>query len=190
MAKKMTTRQRLYKHRMSAARVTRSIRIRKSTIALAGAGAFIEVSVTSGTCLGYYAGCRLNKQQVEQLPFGPSRDYVMQDSFGHRDAYDAGGRLEFEDGSVKNVHQWSPNDWKAALFDGIVWRGVYANWTRFINHTSSAYRNVAICTTSERYGRSHAMYATRPISAGEELFFDYGSDYWTARNVTPGDPET
>ena len=53
---------------------------------------------------------------------------------------------------------------------------------------SAAHQNVALCTDSRRYGRSHAFYAKADIPAHAELYFSYGAGYWSHRGVVPEDP--
>lgn len=171
----------------SAERVAAHIRIRKSTCGAAGGGAFTTVAIPSGTCVGFYAGRRRSGAECASLA---GRDYCMRSGGGGavRDGYDERGRLVLADGTEVNVHGWDAAAWAALEQDGVAWRGEDANWTRFLNHGSGAHRNLSLATTSARFGRSHCFYASRPIPAGEELFFHYGADYWKARGVVPEVP--
>ena len=60
-----------------------------------------------------------------------------------------------------------------------------SNVARWMNHAPAERANVA--WRKQRLGPRKAMhfYATRPIAQGEELCFDYGSEYWTALGETP-----
>jgi hypothetical protein len=61
----------------------------------------------------------------------------------------------------------------------IVGEGPKANYTRFINHSDEPN---AYLTVSSRW-KSARFRALRPIEAGEEIFFDYGEDYWDDETV-------
>ena len=56
----------------------------------------------------------------------------------------------------------------------IIGEGPKANYTRFINHSD---KPNAFLTVSSRW-KSARFEALRPIEVGEEIFFDYGEDYW------------
>jgi hypothetical protein len=56
----------------------------------------------------------------------------------------------------------------------ILGEGPQANYTRFINHSSEPN---AFLTVSSRW-KSARFEALRIIDPGEEIFFDYGDDYW------------
>eukprot|EP00316_Scyphosphaera_apsteinii_P016670 CAMPEP_0119305730 /NCGR_PEP_ID=MMETSP1333-20130426/6662_1 /TAXON_ID=418940 /ORGANISM="Scyphosphaera apsteinii, Strain RCC1455" /LENGTH=196 /DNA_ID=CAMNT_0007308895 /DNA_START=71 /DNA_END=661 /DNA_ORIENTATION=- len=183
--KKKSTKQRHQAHAASARHVATIVRIRKSTVKPAGGGAFTTEPIQQGSLLGFYAGGRCS---YEQLPVGERRNYVMDGEAGGRDAYDPEGRLKLASGKIVNVHGWQPEQWESLEEDGIEWIGGRACWTRFINHGTSAFLNASICTTIERFGRSHAIYANRDILAGEELFFSYGKAWWKSRGLQPADP--
>ncbi|KAJ1453888.1 hypothetical protein M885DRAFT_522616 [Pelagophyceae sp. CCMP2097] len=169
-------------HSESAARVCGGIRIRKSRIGAAGGGAFTTLAIQRGACIGFYRGARGSTSAKTD------RDYVMDGERGGRDGKDPDGRLVLGDGSVVDVHGFSSEDWSALHQDGVSWRGVSANWTRFINHANGSHTNVAVCATSTKYGKSHALYAKTDIAAGQELFFSYGSGWWRSRGLTPMEP--
>ena len=48
------------------AEVAKHIRIRKSTIKCAGGGAFIDVDVPAGRCIGFYEGRRVSAAESEK----------------------------------------------------------------------------------------------------------------------------
>ena len=56
----------------------------------------------------------------------------------------------------------------------IVGEGPKANYTRYINHSDepNAYLTVSFRWKSARFRALHT------IEAGDEIFFDYGEDYW------------
>jgi SET domain-containing protein len=56
----------------------------------------------------------------------------------------------------------------------IIGEGPKANYTRFINHSD---KPNAFLTVSSRW-KSARFEALRHIEPGEEIFFDYGEDYW------------
>ena len=56
----------------------------------------------------------------------------------------------------------------------IVGEGPKANYTRYINHSDSAN---AFLVVSSRW-KTARFEALRDIEPGEEIFFDYGEDYW------------
>ncbi len=63
---------------------------------------------------------------------------------------------------------WICKDW---YIDG---EGPLGNYTRYINHSSSPNTELL---TSTRW-RTAAIRAIKRIEPGEELFFDYGDEYW------------
>lgn len=169
-------------HAAHAERVAGTIRIKKSRIRPAGGGAFAGVDIARGACVGFYAGARMKTSDDANY------DYSMEGGPGGRDGTDPNGRLQLEDGSLVNIHGYNKDDWEALASPGVAWVGETANWTRFINHASAAHQNLSLCATSERFGRSHAFYAKRPIAAGEELYFSYQAGYWKSRGIVPEDP--
>ena len=56
----------------------------------------------------------------------------------------------------------------------IVGEGPKANYTRYINHSD---KPNAFLTVSSRW-KTARFEALRVIEPGEEIFFDYGDDYW------------
>lgn len=56
----------------------------------------------------------------------------------------------------------------------IIGEGPKANYTRFINHSDEPN---AFLVVSSRW-KSARFEALRRIEPGEEIFFDYGDDYW------------
>lgn len=56
----------------------------------------------------------------------------------------------------------------------IVGEGPKANYTRYINHSDEPN---AFLTVSSRW-KTARFEALRVIEPGEEIFFDYGDDYW------------
>ncbi|TVP79940.1 MAG: SET domain-containing protein [Puniceicoccaceae bacterium] len=56
----------------------------------------------------------------------------------------------------------------------IVGEGPEANYTRYINHSDTPN---AFLVTSSRW-KTARFEALRTIEAGEEIFFNYGEDYW------------
>jgi len=56
----------------------------------------------------------------------------------------------------------------------IVGEGPQANYTRFINHSNEPN---AFLVVSSRW-KTARFEALRTIEPGEEIFFDYGEDYW------------
>jgi SET domain-containing protein len=59
--------------------------------------------------------------------------------------------------------------------------GEFANYTRYINHSDRP--NLELIT-SFRW-KTARFQTLRKIKAGEELFFDYGKDYWEAMECRP-----
>lgn len=60
------------------------------------------------------------------------------------------------------------------------WQGLVLGRTSIMNHDSDPNVEVTL-DTSKKLGSVAKVYSTRPIAAGEELFIDYGSEYWTSR---------
>ena len=65
----------------------------------------------------------------------------------------------------------------------IVGEGPKANYTRFINHSDQP--NASL-TVSSRW-KSARFEALRTIEPGEEIFFDYGDDYWEKEELLTED---
>jgi len=65
----------------------------------------------------------------------------------------------------------------------IVGEGPKANYTRFINHSDEPN---AFLTVSSRW-KSARFEALRVIEPGEEIFFDYGDDYWEKEELLTED---
>jgi len=65
----------------------------------------------------------------------------------------------------------------------IVGEGPKANYTRFINHSDEPN---AFLTVSSRW-KSARFEALRRIEPGEEIFFDYGDDYWEKEELLTED---
>jgi hypothetical protein len=61
----------------------------------------------------------------------------------------------------------------------IVGEGPMANYTRYINHST---KPNAFLITSNRW-KTPRIEAIREISPGDEIFFNYGEDYWEAARV-------
>lgn len=57
----------------------------------------------------------------------------------------------------------------------ILGEGPLANYTRYINHSSR--KPNAFLITSTRW-KTARLEAIRSISPGEEIFYNYGDDYW------------
>ena len=157
------------RHKANADHVEKNIRIRKSLIKSGGGGAFTQIRIRRGTCIGFYEGARSNSQ--EQLAPGFNDHYLFDGEAGGRNAHDPEGRLRLANGDLADVNKWGTDEWCKMKTDGVAWVGKYATWTRFINHASAKYQNLSVCTTSGRFGRSHALYAKRDIAVGEELFY-------------------
>lgn len=62
----------------------------------------------------------------------------------------------------------------------IVGEGSEAGYTRFINHSTEP-NAFLIVSTRWKTARFEAIY---PIAPGQEIFFNYGEDYWTAANAS------
>lgn len=60
--------------------------------------------------------------------------------------------------------------------------GRHANYTRYINHDGENPNAELIVSTRWKTARFQAMRAIQP---GDEIFFDYGADYWDALGVKP-----
>jgi len=176
----------LAQHQASADHVCKNIRIRKSHITSAGGGAFTTVMIRRGACVGFYEGARTNAKEKAEKDFDDH--YLFDGEAGGRNAHDPDGRLRLENCEVLNVHGWGTKEWNALQHDGVEWIGKCASWTRFINHASGKFQNLSICSRSDRFGRSHALYAKRQIFPGEELFYSYGAGFFKSRNMTAEDP--
>ena len=186
MKRRRSPKEVLAQHQASAETIRQNIRIRKSRIKSGGGGAFTKVMIPRGACVGFYEGGRSNAQEQDEKTFVNS--YLADGEDGGRNAYDPEGRLRLDDDKVVNVHNWGNEEWDALQSDGVEWIGKCANWTRFMNHASAKYQNLSVCSTSNRFGRSHAFYAKRDILPDEELFYSYGVGFFKSRKITPEDP--
>ena len=167
--KRVSHASRVAKHAADAQRFAETLTIRKSLIPSAGGGVFAGMDVPRGMCVGFYEGQR-HPESVKIQP-GFNRDYLMEGEPGGRNAHDPDGRLRLKDGSVVDIHEWTVEDWQQCQ-GGTAWLGVHANWTRFINHATDPHKNLSLAGDGiKRFGRSHALYACRPIQAGEEVFY-------------------
>lgn len=63
----------------------------------------------------------------------------------------------------------------------IVGEGPKANYTRYINHSDEPN---AFLIVSSRW-KTARFEALREIEAGEEIFFNYGDDYWETESEEP-----
>ncbi len=63
----------------------------------------------------------------------------------------------------------------------IVGEGPKANYTRYINHSDEPN---AFLIVSSRW-KTARFEALREIEAGEEIFFNYGDDYWETASEEP-----
>ncbi len=54
-----------------------------------------------------------------------------------------------------------------------------SNHTRFINHSEAP--NLELVSVDHAAQVHVILYASRPIAAGEQLFYDYGDEYWRKR---------
>ena len=180
--KKLTKKERYRRHFESALYIEREVvSIQKSRIASAGGGAFVTKDVKRGTCLGFYKGRRLTAAQRES-----SHWWFESGEPGGRDASDPNGRLVTDAGEF-DVSGWTPQQW---LHVRGKWRGEHSNWVRFVNHASGPHRNCSIAATSQKFGKSHALYANRDINAGDELFFSYGPAFWRSIGIQPEEPQS
>ena len=98
---------------------------------------------------------------------GYATGYIFHIGPNYIDALDADGRLRLADGKLLNVHGFTDADWAEIGKPGVGWQGC-ANLSRFVNHASSS--NTKMCRGW--------LVTTRAIEAGEELFLNYGKDYW------------
>lgn len=186
MKKKHSRKSILAQHQASAEYVRKNIRIRKSQIKSGGGGVFTTVMIRRGSCVGFYEGSRSSTK--EKIESGFNDHYMFEGESGGRNGYDPEGRLLLDNGKEVNVHEWGKDEWDALQSDGIAWIGKCASWTRFINHASAKFQNLSVCTKSDKFGRSHALYSKRDILPGEELFYSYGAGFFKTRNLTAEDP--
>mmetsp|Transcript_22807 Transcript_22807/g.29546 ORF Transcript_22807/g.29546 Transcript_22807/m.29546 type:complete len:198 (+) Transcript_22807:156-749(+) len=184
--RKKTKAARWTKHATEAKWTAKHIEIKKSRIEMAGGGAFLTAAVPRGWCLGFYQGVRTTKARRESDSFNPHYWFESGEP-GGRDASDKNGCLIVDSVNI-DVNNYSAEDWKNLAHPGI-WSGTTSNWTRFVNHAAGNHLNVSVCATSERFGRSHALYAKRNIAAGEELYFSYGKAFWRSIGFQPQQPK-
>ena len=87
---------------------------------------------------------------------------------------------ELEDG----VYAESPYILWVANNHVIVGEGPRSNYTRYINHSK---RPNAFLVVSTRW-KTARFEAIKRIRPGEEIFFDYGEDYWNNMDFSPKKP--
>ena len=64
-----------------------------------------------------------------------------------------------------------------------IWgEGRWANYTRFINHSEKKPNLLLVTSTRWKTARFKVI---RKVKAGEELFFDYGKEYWDNIDLKP-----
>ena len=61
----------------------------------------------------------------------------------------------------------------------IVGEGALASYTRYINHSNQPNSQFVVSTR----WKSTRVEAIREIQPGEEIFIDYGPDYWEAKGI-------
>ena len=87
-----------------------------------------------------------------------------------------------------DTHNYTQKDWETLLIDkdsGIAWKSGdgQTEWTRFMNHTNHQHTNVSLYNSqhepsTQKYGRFAAMVSSKPIEPGDELFWNYGNDFF------------
>jgi len=127
-----------------------------------GADAFeVKPSTIAGAGLGLFARCRIE----------------VEDTIG----WYTGERITWDE---LRAGVYSGSDYILALTSKhlIVGEGERANYTRYINH-SDAPNAFLVVSTRWKTARFEAI---RVIEPGEEVFFNYGEDYWEAAGRAPG----
>lgn len=79
--------------------------------------------------------------------------------------------------------RYSGSDYIMALTSKLllVAEGPKANYTRYVNHST---KPNAFLIVSTRW-KTARLEAIRPIAPGDEVFFNYGEDYWAAATRKP-----
>ena len=116
-----------------------------------GSGAFALRDIPAGAFVGRYAGAMYSTREYARLKAAEQVSGAY--------AFGAGG------------------DWLVDAEDASS-----SSWHRFINH-SRRRPNLVACVAYWWFGPLGIVYfcATRDIRRGDELFFDYGDEYWDVR---------
>lgn len=104
----------------------------------------------------------------------------------------AGEHIGFYTGKVLNDYQANRKPYVDSLYLVYVCKdywingeGRLANYTRYINHACKKCNSRLVTSTRWKTARIEAV---RPIKAGEEIFFDYGDEYWETLGIKPKEP--
>jgi len=60
-----------------------------------------------------------------------------------------------------------------------------SSFLRYANHSAQPNIFYTVIKVKRQRYKQIKFYTARPINAGEELVFDYGSSYWLERGITP-----
>lgn len=133
------------------------LEIKKSSIPDSGLGVWAKEGIARGTALGRYSGIAMNKEALDALYGDRLAEYALTVTCSR--GVDCG--FDFFGGKLHTPHTISI-DAKS-----------HGNWASRINDGphSGFSANVA-------FGDDGTVYVTKNIKTGEELFADYGSDYW------------
>src|SRR5262249_42070656 len=125
---------------------------------IVGYGAFAQEDIEPGDMIGEYTGILINELALKNYT-NESGAYLMKADISINET-DLAKRL---------------------YVDAIV-----GNFTRFISHSFSPNINIFLMQSVPCDGLMHLVFiANKPIKKDEQLFINYGIDYWKARNVIP-----
>jgi hypothetical protein len=144
-------------HVTACARIT----IQESALGLdAGLGAFATEDMAVGETLGRYAGEWLTRAQLDARYGGDDAVAPYALTLMCCDARDCGRRQS------RGVH--APH---RVIVDAADER--MGNWTRYVNDGPHSGRPANVSFNSQGY-----LVVVQPIRAGDELYVDYGPEYW------------
>jgi hypothetical protein len=146
-----------YPRTKSDAFAEKILEIKKSSIPNSGLGVWAKEGIARGTALGRYSGIAMNKEALDALYGDKLAEYALTVTCARQEdcGFDSKGGSKHEPHSII-IDAKSNGNWASRINDG--------------PHSGFS-ANVA-------FGDDGTVYVTKNIKGGEELFADYGSDYW------------
>jgi hypothetical protein len=158
------------------AKISSAIQIRKSNIPGVGGGVFYvgEDPIPRNHMIVRYLGCPKHSGYT---------GYEFVNNGAYCDAFDPNGELILNTGEKISTHNWTAEQWEDLALRGqwgVGWKSGdgRTNWARFINHGSCKETNCTMKVGKTReFPHAFSIYASEVIQPGEELLYNYGSDF-------------